>query len=66
VSVGSALTAQPPALDAAARTAVVVAIAKVLDERYVSRDVGRKYGAHLQTRLTAGAFEAAAALHRRR
>ena len=58
-SAGFALTPQTPALDTGARKAVVEEIVKVLDERYVSQDLGRKYGARLRARLADGAFDAA-------
>ncbi len=59
-SVAGAFALQVPAVDSASRKAVVDEIAKLLDERYVSRDLGRKYGAHLQAKLAAGAFDTTA------
>lgn len=59
-SVAVSFALQGPAIDSASRKAVVDEVAKVLDERYVSQDVAKKYGAHLQAKLAAGTFEAAA------
>ncbi len=58
-SVGVAFALQVPSVDSATRKAVVHEIAKVLDERYVSQEVAKKYGAHLQAKLAAGAFDTA-------
>jgi hypothetical protein len=58
-SVGVAFALQVPAVDSATRKAVVDEIAKVLNERYVSQDVAKKYGARLQAKLAAGAFDTA-------
>jgi len=61
LAAAAALAFSPPVqqLDSAARKAVVDEIARLLDEKYVSQDIGRKYGARLQAKLAAGAFDAA-------
>jgi hypothetical protein len=58
-SVGGAVALQVPAVDSASRKAVVDEIARLLEERYVSQDLGKKYGARLQAKLAAGAFDTA-------
>ena len=58
-SVGASFAVQGPAIDSASRKAVVDEITKLLDERYVSPDLGKKYGARLQARFAVGAFDTA-------
>lgn len=45
-----------PVLDDAARTKIVQEAARLLEERYVFPDVGKKCGDHINAKLAAGAF----------
>ncbi len=58
-TVGGAVAMQVPAVDSASRKAVVDEIARLLDERYVSQEMGKKFGARLRAQLAAGAFDTA-------
>jgi len=59
LTAGILTAGQAPALDSAARKAVVDEIARLMDEKYVFQDVGKKCGAHLQAKLAADAFDKA-------
>jgi hypothetical protein len=61
LAAGAGLAFSTPAqdLDSAARKAVIDEIARLLDEKYVFPDIGKKCGTHLQTKLAAGAFDPA-------
>ena len=61
LAAGVLAAGQAPALDSNARKAIVDEIGRLMDEKYVFPDIGKKCGAHLQAKLAAGAFEKAAA-----